>query len=213
MNIFESSRSVLVGVDIQNDFIDGSLAVSGGQEVIAPFNRVATAVRQAEGAVALTRDWHPAKTPHFTDYGGIWPAHCIAGTEGAAFHPLLDIQASDIIVSKGVGLEDGYSGYEGVSSDGTTIEQLAQPRNPRERVIVGIGGLATDYCVLNTVIDAAQQSARIRDAQQGVMEVYALIDTMRAVDLNPGDEQEALSKMEAAGAQLVTTQQFIGLLS
>lgn len=208
MTQFENTRIALVGVDIQNDFIDGSLAVAGGEEVIPPFTRLAHAVREAEGAVILTRDWHPATTPHFAEYGGIWPAHCAAGTRGAEFYSTLDITPGDIIINKGMGQEDGYSGYEGRSLRGETIEQLVKPGGPHERVILAIGGLATDYCVLNTALDAARQSKHIQAAQEGVLDVYAITDMMRAVNIDPRDEQNALDQMSAIGVRLVTSNEF-----
>lgn len=207
MTQFETSRTILVEVDVQNDFIDGSLAVPDGAAVVHPLNSIASQVRRDEGLVAFTRDWHPSRTPHFVEYGGAWPAHCIAETDGANFYSDLDIQPSDIIIDKGTGQEDGYSGYEGAAEDGTTLEQIIQPRTPRERVRVLLGGLATDYCVLNTVLDATKQALRVHEAQQGVIEIYALSDAMRAVNLQPTDEQRALDQMEQAGARLISTEE------
>lgn len=208
MTQFENSRIALVGVDLQNDFIDGSLAVSGGEEVVAPFNTLAKAVRATGGTVILTRDWHPSATPHFAEYGGTWPIHCVADTHGAELHPALQVAPTDIIVNKGIGEEDGYSGYEGRTDQGTTLEQLVQPAHPRERVILAIGGLATDYCVLNTVLDATQQAKRVQAARQGVLDIYTITDTMRAVNLDPQDEQRALDQMSSAGVRLMTSQEF-----
>lgn len=207
---FETSRTVLVNIDTQNDFISGSLAVPEGTQVVQPLNGIADQVRRKDGTVVFTRDWHPRDTPHFKEYGGIWPTHCVADTTGAAFYPDLDIRPEDIIISKGIGHEDGYSGYEGTADDGTTLEQIIQPRTPSERVRVLLGGLATDYCVLNTVLDAARQADSVREARQGVIEVYALTDAMRAVNLQPGDEQAALDKMLRAGAVLISSQEAIG---
>src|SRR5690606_11365788 len=99
----EKIRNVLIADDVQNDFIDGNLAVNEGEQVVAPINKISSAVRITHGDVAFTRDWHPASTPHFNE----WPAHCVADTDGAAFHPELNIRDEDIIISKGMGQTDG----------------------------------------------------------------------------------------------------------
>ena len=149
---YTPTRNILVTVDVQRDFIDGTLAVKNGLEVVAPLNRVARAVRAKMGNVAFTRDWHPASTPHFDT----WPVHCVAGSEGAEFDPALEIEPDDVILDKGTGQTDGYSGIEGVSADGKTLETLTAPRG-WENVAVYIGGLATDYCVKATATDAARE--------------------------------------------------------
>ena len=103
---YVDTRHLLVAVDVQNDFIDGSLAVKGGIDVVAPLNTLAHAVRRDLGRVAFTRDWHPAATPHFDT----WPVHCVADTDGAAFHPDLQLKEGDVVLNKGMGQTDGYSG-------------------------------------------------------------------------------------------------------
>ncbi len=207
MTNFERTRNVLIAVDVQNDFIDGSLAVSGGEEVVRPINDVAAAVRDTGGQVAFTRDWHPAATPHFADYGGLWPTHCVAETEGAAFHPELDVRTSDSIISKGMEQTDGYSGWEGVADGGQTIETLIAPRTREEKVRVFVGGLATDYCVKATALDIA---ARFRDDER--VRLYLLRDAIRAVGLAPTDEAHALAAMEAAKFQAVSASEAKALI-
>lgn len=118
METVKPTRNVLVTVDVQHDFIDGSLAVAEGEQVVTPLNTIAETVRQHDGQVVFTRDWHPAKTPHFSNFGGQWPVHCVAGTTGAAFHDKLDMQPNDIVINKGMGQSDGYSGWEGRSDHG-----------------------------------------------------------------------------------------------
>lgn len=190
-------RIVTVGVDIQHDFIDGSLAVPGGEEIITPMNALTRYTRDLGGVAVFTRDWHPEVTEHFKK----WPVHCVAETFGAEFHEDLDIQPEDIIVSKGMSTkDDGYSGFEGVSDDGQTLETIIRPRTARERVAVVIGGLATDYCDLATVLSSLET---FKDNKN--VSTVAVIDAMRAVNLNPNDGDAALRTMEDQGAQLVTS--------
>ena len=207
MNTIKSPRNILVGVDIQNDFIDGSLAVTDGEAVVAPFNRTAEVVRRVGGSVILTRDWHPAETPHFADYGGVWPVHCVAETEGAAFHPSLIVEPTDTIVSKGMGQTDGFSGWKGVSDDGTTIESIVSPSDRAEKVRVFIGGLATDYCVKATALDIA----RHYESDDHVT-TYLLRDAIRGVELNDGDTAQALQEVHDAGVISLTTDEAIAMI-
>lgn len=194
MKTLETIRTIAIGVDIQNDFVDGSLAVPDGEAVVAPFNEVTATVRQIGGTVLLTRDWHPTETPHFADYGGLWPAHCVAETRGAAFHPRFNIQPDDIILSKGMGQTDGYSGWEGVADDGATLETLITPVSRDEKVRVFIGGLATDYCVKATAVDIATNFA----SDERVV-TYLLRDAVRGVNIQPNDSDRALAEMRTAG--------------
>lgn len=195
----QPTQNVLVAVDVQNDFIDGSLAVTEGEQVVQPINDVAAAVRDTGGTVAFTRDWHPAETPHFADYGGAWPVHCVAETEGAAFHPDLDVRDTDIVVNKGMEQTDGYSGWEGVTDDGQTLEAIIAPLSREEKVRVFVGGLATDYCVKATALDIA---ARFKDDER--VHLYLLRDAIRAVGLAPTDEEKALAAMEEAKIQAIS---------
>lgn len=195
----QPTQNVLVAVDVQNDFIDGSLAVTEGEQVVQPINDVAAAVRDTGGTVAFTRDWHPAETPHFADYGGAWPVHCVAETEGAAFHPDLDVRDTDIVINKGMEQTDGYSGWEGVTDDGQTLEAIIAPLSREEKVRVFVGGLATDYCVKATALDIA---ARFKDDER--VHLYLLRDAIRAVGLAPTDEEKALAAMEEAKIQAIS---------
>lgn len=195
----QPTRNVLIAVDVQNDFIDGSLAVTEGEQVVQPINDVAAAVRDTGGTVAFTRDWHPAETPHFADYGGAWPVHCVAETEGAAFHPDLDVRDTDIVINKGMEQTDGYSGWEGVTDDGQTLEAIIAPLSREEKVRVFVGGLATDYCVKATALDIA---ARFKDDER--VHLYLLRDAIRAVGLAPTDEKKALAAMEEAKIQAIS---------
>ncbi len=203
MNTFETPRNVLIGVDIQNDFIDGSLAVPDGEAVVTPINQTAEAVRRIGGTVIVTRDWHPASTPHFDT----WPVHCVAGTEGADFHPHLDVLSDDIVISKGMGQTDGYSGWEGTTDDGATIETLIAPTNTQEKVQVFIGGLATDYCVKATALDVARTFA-----DDTRVTTYLLRDAVRGVNIQPDDSDKALDEMRAAGVVEIDSRMAIEMI-
>lgn len=200
MKNFETTRDVLVTVDVQNDFVTGSLAVTKGDQVVAPLNNLAETIRKTNGTVALTRDWHPEHTPHFAADGGVWPVHCVAETDGAAFVPDLDIQPDDIILSKGMEQTDGYSGWEGTGENGETLETLITPQTLKEKVRVFVGGLATDYCVKATGIDITTHFAN--DPR---VTTYLLTDAVRAVALQQADEANALRQMEEAGILAITT--------
>lgn len=207
MNTFESPRTVIIGVDIQNDFIDGSLAVAGGQEVVEPFNRTAEAARKIGSTVILTRDWHPKVTPHFQDYGGIWVTHCVADTPGADFHPDLVVTPNDIIISKGMGQTDGFSGWEGVADDGQTIESIATPRTATEQVRIILGGIATEYCVKATGLDVAN-----RFKTDDRVTTYLMTDAIRGVEIKQGDSARAIKEMTSAGIIPITSAEVIAMI-
>ncbi len=183
--------SALVVVDVQNDFADpqGSLYVSGGEDAISFINEQIAAATQAGATVVYTQDWHPETTPHFAKDGGIWPVHCVADTWGAEFHPDLDVVGSS--VKKGVGGEDGYSGFtvrDPVSGEESPT-RLGDILRSAGVTRVTVVGLATDYCVKETAIDAATSG----------FETSVLADGMRAVDLSPGDGARAVAAMVEAG--------------
>lgn len=198
MRSTEQTRNILIGVDIQNDFISGSLAVSDGEDVVSPINDVARAVRDSGGNVVFTRDWHPSATPHFEK----WPVHCVEKTDGAAFHPALAIEENDSIVSKGMGQTDGYSGWEGRTADSVSLETIIAPLSLKERVRVFVGGLATDYCVKATTLAIADH---FKD--DGRVRTYLLRDAVRAVNLQPGDGDEALQAMLDAQVAAITSEE------
>jgi len=189
-------RTALLVVDVQNDFADpdGSLYVRGGEAVIAPINADIRAAQTAGSPVVYTQDWHPASTPHFARDGGTWPVHCVQGTWGAEFHPDLLVLDGAPVVRKGSGGEDGYSAFsvrDPVSGD-VTRTQLGGLLRERgvERVV--IAGLATDYCVKETGLDAVRLG----------LHPTVLRDAVRAVDLQPGDGARALDELAAAGVVL-----------
>jgi nicotinamidase/pyrazinamidase len=182
----QGNGRALIVVDVQNDFCPGgALAVERGDEVVEPLNRLMAEFLERGEPVYKSRDWHPAWTKHFADYGGTWPVHCVQNTRGAEFHEDLLDDPRVRVVSKGLGDEDSYSAF-----DGTTLAEDLRREGVGE---VWVGGLATDYCVKNTVLDAVREGFHVR----------ALSDAMRAVNLQPGDDQRALEEMRAAGAEIV----------
>lgn len=187
-------RTALIVVDLQNDFADpkGSLSVAGGAATIPIVNREAEAALAAGGFVVYTQDWHPEHTPHFAQDGGIWPVHCVADTWGARLHPSLEVVGSS--VHKGATGEDGYSGFamrDPVSGAEvpTELDALLRGRGI-ERVVVC--GLATDYCVKSTALDAVRLGYA----------TTVLLDAIAAVNLSPGDGDRALDELRSAGATI-----------
>ena len=180
-------KKALIVVDVQNDFCPGgSLAVANGDEVVAPLNKLIKEFLDRGEPVYKTRDWHPTKTKHFAAYGGTWPVHCVQGTRGAEFHPSLSHDLRVTIISKGIDESaDGYSGF-----DGTNLAESLREEGVEE---VWVGGLATDYCVKHTVLDALREG----------FEVRALADAMRAVNIKPDDGAKAIEEIKAAGAEIV----------
>jgi nicotinamidase/pyrazinamidase len=179
----------LVIVDPQNDFCPGgTLAVPGGDSIFPTVNRLMPHFEQ----VIATQDWHPANHSSFVQQGGPWPVHCVQGGHGAAFHAELDRSGIDAIVQKGTDVgTDGYSGFAGTD----LADRLRQAR--AQRVVVC--GLATDYCVRATVLEAIQHG----------FAVAVVTDAIAAVNVHSEDGQKALDDMRAAGAQLVTAEELL----
>jgi nicotinamidase/pyrazinamidase len=179
-------KRALIVVDVQNDFCPGgSLAVAHGDEVVKPLNDLITEFLERGEPVFKSRDWHPPTTKHFAAYGGTWPVHCVQNTKGAEFHPDLLDDIHIRVISKGQGDEDSYSAF-----DRTDLALQLERLGIEE---VWIGGLATDYCVKNTVLDAIKQG----------FDAKAVVDAMRPVELEPGDGERAIAEMRAAGADIV----------
>ena len=182
-------KDALVIVDVQNDFCPGgALAVRGGDEVVPVLNRYIERFEKAGLPIFATRDWHPEKTKHFKAYGGQWPPHCIQGSEGAEFRSDLRLPKNAVIVTTGADPnEDGYSGFDG-RGDGGSLEEMLR-RAGVQRVFVG--GLATDYCVKETVLDGLKRG----------FNVVWLEDASRGVDVSPADSARAAAEMMARGAE------------
>jgi nicotinamidase/pyrazinamidase len=180
--------SALLIIDFQNDFtVGGALEVPGGDQIAGPIKRLAPQFDH----VFATRDWHPPDHASFESEGGPWPVHCVQGTHGAELHPAIREVAVEQIVDVGAEREDeGYSGFEK-----SKLENLLRDRNVEEVAVVG---LATDYCVRASAIDAARLG----------FDTTVITDAIRAVDVNPGDGQRALEEMKEAGAKLATSNAF-----
>jgi nicotinamidase/pyrazinamidase len=185
----DEKKRALIVVDVQNDFCPGgTLAVEHGDEVVGPLNKLMEEFLARGEPVFKSRDWHPPQTKHFSDYGGTWPIHCVQNTRGAEFHPNLLDDKHIRVISKGLGDEDSYSAFE------TDLDLQLRRLGVNE---VWVGGLATDYCVKNTVFDALSKGYKVK----------ALRDAMRAVDLHVGDGEKAIEAMRAAGAEIVSASQ------
>jgi nicotinamidase/pyrazinamidase len=171
----------LIIVDFQNDFTPGgALAVPDGDVIAERVNELAASGRF--DLVLATRDWHPPDHGSFEEQGGPWPVHCVQDTEGAQLHPKLDQSKVDVVIDKGQdpGTE-GYSGFEGT--------ELAKLLRDRDIDRVTVVGLATDYCVKNTALDALREG----------LEVTVDSDAVRGVDVNEGDSERALEEVRSAG--------------
>ena len=187
----------LVVVDVQNDFADpsGSLYVRGGEEIIEAVNAEVDAALAAGAPVVYTQDWHPASTPHFATEGGVWPVHCVQGTWGAQLHPALRVEGP--VVRKGTGGEDGYSGFsvrDPVSGEESATE-LGSLLEAAGVDSLRVCGLAGDVCVKSTALDGRALGYA----------VTVLVDSIRFVNLTPGDGDRAMAEMTAAGVVLSST--------
>lgn len=176
----------LVVVDVQRDFVSGSLAVPGAAAILPAVNRCVRAFQRAGLPIVATRDWHPGGHCSFVDEGGPWPAHCIAGTLGAGFDERVTIPVTALIVSKGTAAaRDAYSAFEG-----TLLDLRLRALHVRRLFVCG---LATDYCVLHTVLDARRLG----------YDVCVVLEAIAAVDVHPEDGAKAIAAMRSAGARTV----------
>lgn len=185
--------AALVIVDMQRDFCPGgALAVPNGDAVVPVLNRYAQRFAAAGLPIFASRDWHPAQTAHFLAGGGPWPVHCVQQTAGAAFHPDLRLPPTTVVLSKGMGAtEDAYSAFQARDDANQTLPLLLAGRQISH---LYVGGLATDYCVRATVLDALRSGCR----------ATLLIDASRGVNVQPGDSEAAIEAMVRAGADLLT---------
>ncbi|MCX2681218.1 nicotinamidase [Galbibacter sp. EGI 63066] len=175
-------RALLI-VDVQNDFCTGGvLAAKGGEEVVPVINKIASSF----DLVIASKDWHPEKTAHFDK----WPAHCVQNTKGAEFHPDLQTENIDVVVLKGTGIiDDGYSAFE------ATNVKLADFLKEKRVTELYVTGIATDYCVLSSALDAVKSG----------FVTYVVEDAIRGVNVEENDSEKALKQMQDAGCTLVTS--------
>ncbi len=185
----------LVVVDMQHDFghPDGSLYVSGGEEIVAAVDDAIRAARAAGHLVVYTRDWHPEVTPHFAEHGGLWPVHCVIDSAGAEFLPGVTVDGP--VVHKGSGPEDGYSGFSVLHlPTGQNREtELSAILDENGIMAVTVVGLAGDWCVKSTAIDAVRLGYR----------ATVPLALTRFVELNPGDTVAAVAAMREAGVEVI----------
>lgn len=190
---YEPSTALIV-VDVQNDFADpgGSLYVEDGESVVPLVNDEIEHARAAGAKVIYTQDWHPESTPHFQKDGGVWPVHCVKETWGAELHP--DLIVDGPIVRKGSNGEDGYSAFSmrDPETGETRPTELAGLLADAGVTRLVVAGLATDYCVKSTVLDAREHG----------YPATVIENAVRAVDLQPGDRDRAVEEMLGAGALL-----------
>lgn len=188
--------TALIVVDVQNDFADpaGGLSVAGGDAIIGAVNGEIDIALRDGATVVFTQDWHPAVTPHFAKDGGIWPVHCVGDTWGSELHPGLSVPLDATRIRKGVGGEDGYSGF--TLRDPRTGDTVPTELDGRLRdagiARVVVVGLATDYCVKATALDAVGLG----------YDTVLLTDAVAAVDIEPGDGASAVDEMREAGVRL-----------
>lgn len=187
-----TNSDTLLITDIQNDFLPGgALPVPGGNEIIPVLNASARVFEQAKASVFASKDWHPPNHCSFTQQGGTWPPHCVQDTKGASFSPSLKLPKDAVVVFKATDpMRESYSVF-----DGTTFMKELKERGIKR---LFVGGLATDYCVLNTVLDARKHG----------FETVVLMDATRGINVKPGDVERAVESMLKCGALQATTADF-----
>jgi len=195
-------NSAFLIIDVQNDFCPGgSLAVPEGDRVVPVINRCIDIFSAGKLPVVASRDWHPEKTSHFSQFGGAWPPHCVQGTAGAQFHPGLQLPERTIIVSKGMDPDrDDYSAFCATDSSGAGLGQLLDELGVDH---LYVAGLATDYCVRESVLEALRLG----------FGVTVISDAVRGVDLSSGDSDRAMAEMADAGAAAETSDNIPGKMA
>jgi nicotinamidase/pyrazinamidase len=187
-----NDKSALLIVDVQKDFCPGgALPAPGGNRIIPAMNRHLAEARARDMPVYASRDWHPSVTRHFQAYGGAWPPHCVQDSRGAEFHSDLNLPADATVISKGDDPDrPGYSAFDGHTAQGKTL--LSDLRD-RYITLLYVAGIATDYCVKATALDALHAGLQVR----------ILSNAITGIDVRPGDADRALDEMSKAGARLV----------
>jgi len=183
--------SALLVIDVQKDFCPGgALPAPDGERIVPAVNRYLAEAARLGMPVFATRDWHPRVTSHFKAYGGEWPPHCIQNSPGAAFHPQLTLPKDAVVLNKGDDDDQpGYSAFDGHTKDGTVLIAELHDRHINRLFVAGI---ATDYCVLKTVLDARRAG----------LDVTVLDDAVAGINVNPGDVDRAIEDMKGAGATI-----------
>lgn len=186
-------KKALLVVDVQNDFCPGgALAVPEGDKVVPNINKYIKIFSKKKLFIFASRDWHPLKTKHFKDFGGMWPVHCIQNTRGAAFHPELKLPKEAILLYKGMDQEkDSYSAFQSEDVNGASFLNLLNILGVKELYICG---LATDYCVKSSTIDALRKGFKVK----------LLLDAIKGINLKTRDSKAAIKEMVSLGAKKLT---------
>jgi nicotinamidase/pyrazinamidase len=187
------AKKALLIVDVQNDFCpEGALAVPEGDKIVPVVNKYINIFKKKKLPIFASRDWHPIKSKHFKDFGGLWPVHCIHNSKGAAFHPQLKLPKQAVILNKGMDPEkDSYSVFQAEDNKGMSFTNLLKIPGIKE---LYIGGLATDYCVKFSVIDALKNGFKVK----------LLLDAIKGVNLKANDSEKAIKAMVKTGAKKTT---------
>jgi nicotinamidase/pyrazinamidase len=186
-------NSALLVVDVQNCFCPGgSLPVPEGDAIVPKMNAYIDLFRRARRPIFASRDWHPPETTHFNTRGGPWPPHCVQNTPGAEFHPDLALPEDAVVISKGMGAEeDAYSAFQARDDEGRSLTERLRELGVEN---LYVGGLALDYCVKSSALDAVREG----------LGVTLLIDATRAVNVNPHDGELAVEELVRAGVEIAT---------
>ncbi|MCK9440621.1 MAG: nicotinamidase [Methanothrix sp.] len=188
----------LLVVDVQNDFCPGgALGIHGGHKIVPILNKYIEFFERENLPILVTRDWHPKVTKHFEQFGGVWPMHCVEGSPGAKFHPDLKFPKDALVMSKGMDPEkDSYSAFHAIDLSGMALANLLKTFGVTE---IYIGGLATDYCVKFSALDALK----------GGLDVFILTDAIAGVNLEPEGSCLALEEMVSRGAKKTISEELI----
>jgi nicotinamidase/pyrazinamidase len=186
-------KKALLVVDVQNDFCPGgALAVPEGDKIVPNLNKYIKIFSKKKWPVFATRDWHPVKTKHFRSFGGAWPVHCLQNTPGAQFHAKLRLPKEGVLLYKGMDPEkDSYSAFQAEDISGMPFAKILNRWGIKE---LYIGGLATDYCVKASTLDALTHGFKVK----------LLLDAIKGVDLKPRDSEKAVKEMTRKGVRKIT---------
>jgi nicotinamidase/pyrazinamidase len=186
-------KKALLIVDVQNDFCPGgALAVPEGDKIVPVLNKYINIFAKNKLPIFASRDWHPVNTKHFRDFGGVWPVHCIRNTRGASFHPKLKLSKDVILLYKGMDPgKDSYSAFQAEDEKGMSLLKLLKLFGIKE---LYIAGLATDYCVKSSALDALKNGFKVK----------LLMDGIRGVNLKADDSEKAIQQMVRKGAKKIT---------